>query len=89
MAVIPHAAILYKSRHKIENMFARLKDWRRVETRYDRCADLFLSACTLAAVVMFWLWVLTLALSILRTIATPSTHSCHLNRAARGLSKPE
>lgn len=55
MAVIPHAAILYKSRHKIENMFARLKDWRRVETRYDRCADLFLSACTLAAVVMFWL----------------------------------
>ena len=53
--VIPHDATLYKSRHKIENMFARLKDWRRVATRYDRCADLFLSACALAAVVMFWL----------------------------------
>jgi transposase len=39
----------------IENMFARLKDWRRVATRYDRCADLFLSACALAAVVLFWL----------------------------------
>ena len=52
---IPHDAILYKQRHRIENSFARLKDWRRIATRYDRCADLFLSACALAAVVMFWL----------------------------------
>ena len=29
---------LYKQRHKIENMFAKLKDWRRIATRYDRCA---------------------------------------------------
>jgi hypothetical protein len=41
-------------------MFAMLKDWRRISTRYDRCADLFLSACALAAIVMFWLWVLSL-----------------------------
>ena len=54
-AAIPHDADLYRKRHKIENMFARLKDWRRIATRYDRCADLFLSACALAAVVMFWL----------------------------------
>ena len=53
--IIPHDATNCKSRHKIENMFARLKDWRRVATRYDRCADLLLSACALAAVVMFWL----------------------------------
>ena len=52
---IPHDADLYRKRHKIENMFARLKDWRRIATRYDRCADLFLSACALAAIVMFWL----------------------------------
>ena len=52
---IPHDATLYKQRHRIENSFARLKDWRRIATRYDRCADLFLSACALAAVVMFWL----------------------------------
>lgn len=52
---IEHDADLYKKRHKIENTFARLKDWRRIATRYDRCADLFLSACALAAVVMFWL----------------------------------
>jgi len=54
-AAIPHDADLYRKRHKIENMFARLKDWRRIATRCDRCADLFLSACALAAVVMFWL----------------------------------
>jgi transposase len=50
---VPHNANLYRKRHKVENMFARLKDWRRVSTRYDRRADLFLSA--LAAIVMFWL----------------------------------
>jgi len=52
---IPHDAELYKRRHRIENSFARLKDWRRVATRYDRCPKVFLSACALAAVVMFWL----------------------------------
>ena len=52
---IPHDKVLYRRRHKIENTFARLKDWRRVATRYDRCPDVFLSACALAAVVMFWL----------------------------------
>lgn len=34
---IPHDANLYRLRHRIENMFARLKDWRRIATRYDRC----------------------------------------------------
>ncbi len=33
---IMHDAELYKRHHKIENSFARLKDWRRVATRYDR-----------------------------------------------------
>jgi transposase len=36
-------------------MFARLKDWRRIATRYDRCANTFLSAVALAATVVFWL----------------------------------
>ncbi len=53
--IIAHDADLYRKRHRIENMFARLKDWRRIATRYDRCADLFLSASALAATVMFWL----------------------------------
>ena len=52
---IPHDPILYRQRHKIENMFGRLKDWRRVHTRYDRCAHTFMSAITIAATVIFWL----------------------------------
>ena len=50
-----HDRKLYKQRHLIENMFARLKDWRRIATRYDRCGELFLSAICIAATVMFWL----------------------------------
>ena len=45
----------YKRRNRIEIMFGRLKDWRRVATRYDRCPKVFLSAIALAATVMFWL----------------------------------
>lgn len=47
--------ILYKQRHKIENMFGRIKDWRRIHTRYDRCAHTFLSAIKLAATVCYWI----------------------------------
>ena len=45
----------YKRRNRIEIMFGRLKDWRRIATRYDRCAKTFLSAVALAATVIFWL----------------------------------
>jgi len=46
---------LYKQRHKIENMFAKLKDWRRIAMRYDRCAHTFFSAICIAAIVIFWI----------------------------------
>ena len=52
----------YKRRNRIERMFGRLKDWRRVATRYDRSPTVFLSAIALAATVIFWLCVLTLGL---------------------------
>ncbi len=45
----------YKRRNRIEIMFGRLKDWRRIATRYDRCPKVFLSAIALAATVIFWL----------------------------------
>jgi transposase len=45
----------YKRRNRIEIMFGRLKDWRRVATRYDRSPTVFLSAVALAATVLFWL----------------------------------
>ncbi|MFG1182945.1 IS5 family transposase [Xanthobacter sp. DSM 14520] len=46
---------LYRQRHKVENLFAKLKDWRRIATRYDRCAHTFFSAICIAATVIFWL----------------------------------
>jgi transposase len=46
---------LYRVRHRIENMFAKLKDWRRIHTRYDRCAHTFMSAICIAATVIFWI----------------------------------
>jgi transposase len=42
-----------KRRNRIEIMFGRLKDWRRVATRYDRCPKVFLSAVALTATVLF------------------------------------
>lgn len=45
----------YKRRNRIERMFGRLKDWRRVSTRYDRCPNVFLSAITLPTTIIFWL----------------------------------
>ena len=50
---IPYDALLYKQRHKIENMFGRLKDWRRIHTRYDRCAHTYFSAICIAAALIF------------------------------------
>lgn len=54
-APISYSETLYKQRHKIENMFAKLKDWRRIATRYDRCAHTFMSAICIAAAVIFWI----------------------------------
>ena len=45
----------YRKRNRIEIMFGRLKDWRRVATRYDRYPTVFLPAIALAATVIFWL----------------------------------
>ncbi|MEL7720906.1 transposase [Citromicrobium bathyomarinum] len=47
--------VLYRQRHRIENMFGKLKDRRRIHTRYDRSAHTFISAICIAAAVIFWL----------------------------------
>ena len=52
---IKHDKRRYKRRKRIEIMFGRLKDWRRVASRYYRCPQVFLSIIALAAIVMFWL----------------------------------
>jgi transposase len=38
---------LYRQRHKIENYFCRIKDWRRIATRYDKLARNVLAATVL------------------------------------------
>jgi transposase len=49
-----------KRRNRIEIMFGRLKDWRRIATRYDRCPKVFLSPIALAATGISWIWVVSL-----------------------------
>jgi transposase len=45
----------YKGRNVIERCFCRLKDFRRIATRYDKLARNFLAAIHLAALVAYWL----------------------------------
>ena len=54
ISAIKYDAERYKQRNRIERMFGRLKDWRRIATRYDRCAHTFMSAICIAATVIFW-----------------------------------
>jgi transposase len=52
---IPQDTALYRQRHKVANMFGKLKDRRRFHTSYDRCTQTFMSAICIAATVIFWL----------------------------------
>ncbi len=52
---IEYNQTLYKQRHKIENMFAKLKNWHRISTRYDRCAHTFKVTITIPAIVIWWI----------------------------------
>jgi transposase len=45
----------YKDRHLVENAFCRLKDYRRVATRYDKLSRNFLSAVALATLLAYWI----------------------------------
>ncbi|WP_442966770.1 IS5 family transposase [Rhizobium sp. C1] len=50
----PFDKLAYKARNIIERMFCRLKDWRRIATRYDKLAANFSSAVAIAAVIIWW-----------------------------------
>jgi transposase len=43
-----------RRRHKIENFFFRIKDWRRIATSYDKLARNFLAAATLVG-ALYWI----------------------------------
>jgi transposase len=46
--------LAYRSRNLIERMFCRLKDFRRIATRYDKLARNFLAGIFLAATIIWW-----------------------------------
>ena len=45
---------IYRNRHRVENLWARLKEWRAVATRYEKTAISFLGVLCLAA-ALDWL----------------------------------
>ena len=53
--LIPYDPVVYRLRNLIERMFGRLKDFRRIATRYDKLAANFLAAVQIAALVSYWL----------------------------------
>jgi transposase len=45
----------YRQRNVIERMFCRLKDFRRIATRYDKLARNYLAGVCLVSVLEYWL----------------------------------
>lgn len=51
---IPYDAEAYVGRNLIERAFCRLKDWRRIATRYDKLTRNFESAVAIAAGILWF-----------------------------------
>lgn len=47
-----HDAHLYRERNQVERLFARLKECRRVATRYEKTARNYLAFCQIASVMV-------------------------------------
>ena len=54
-APVPHDPALYAERNLIERAFNRLKDYRRIATRFDKLARNFQAAVALAALRVWYL----------------------------------
>ncbi len=50
----PFDPVAYRLRNLIERAFCRLKDWRRIATRYDKLARNYAAAISLAIAVTWW-----------------------------------
>lgn len=53
-APIPYDRDAYKARNLVERLWCRLKDWRRIATRYDKLAANYLAGALIAAAIMYW-----------------------------------
>ena len=52
--LIPYDRQAYRARNLVERLWCRLKDWRRIATRYDKLARNFLAGVLIAATISFW-----------------------------------
>lgn len=52
---IPYDISAYRDRNRVERMWCRLKDFRRVATRYDKLARNYLSGVLIAATCAYWI----------------------------------
>lgn len=52
--VIPYDRDAYRARNQVERLWCRLKDWRRIATRYDKLAANYLSSALIAAALIYW-----------------------------------
>lgn len=50
---VPHNRAKYKWRNLIERLFNKLKNWRRVATRYDKTKESYLGFVALASVKLW------------------------------------
>ena len=51
---IPYDRDAYRARNQVERLWCRLKDWRRIATRYDKLAANYLSTAAIAAALSYW-----------------------------------
>jgi transposase len=50
---IPYDPEAYRARNLVERLWCRLKDWRRIATRYDKLAANYLAGAFIAAIITF------------------------------------
>ena len=50
----PHDRAKYRWRNRIERLFNKVKNWRRVATRYDKTAESYIGFVSLASALL-WL----------------------------------
>ena len=84
----PHDTAFYRQRHRVENMFGKLKDWRRIHTRYDRCAHSFMSAICIEATVTYWLPQGVLSLRRSAGVATQQPRLFPSKKESRSCARP-
>ena len=53
-APLPYDREAYRARNLVERLWCRLKDWRRIATRYDKLAANYMAGVFLAAAISFW-----------------------------------